>query len=54
VKHYSQIADKYGLLVTGGSDFHGNTMRDVSLGDVRMSDEDLKKLEEYKRNEIGT
>jgi len=47
VKHYLGIANKYGLLVTGGSDFHGlGTERDVMLGDVKLSDDLFKKLEE--------
>lgn len=50
IKHYLSLADKYGLLVTGGSDFHGlGTMRDEKLGDVKLSDSYLKKLEEYKK-----
>jgi len=52
VKHYLSLAKKYGLLFTGGSDFHGfGTMRDVTLGDIRMSDNDVEKLEGYKENE---
>lgn len=51
IKHYSSIAKKYGLLVTGGSDYHGfGTMRDVTLGDIRMSDDDVSKLEERRKN----
>ena len=32
-RHYKQLAKKYGLLITGGSDSHG---REVSVGSVRV------------------
>ncbi len=48
VKHYRSLAKKYGLLMTGGSDFHGlGTMRDVSLGVARLPDDCISKLEEH-------
>jgi 3',5'-nucleoside bisphosphate phosphatase len=46
VKHYLALAKKYDLLATGGSDFHGALMRDVSLGDCTLPDSEFKKLEE--------
>jgi hypothetical protein len=45
VNHYLTIAEKYGLVVTGGSDFHGSLMRDFSLGQVTVPDELVEKLE---------
>jgi predicted metal-dependent phosphoesterase TrpH len=33
--HYSAVAAEYGLLVTGGSDFHGDNKPDVDLGTGR-------------------
>jgi predicted metal-dependent phosphoesterase TrpH len=51
VGHYLAIAKKHGLLVTGGSDFHGSIMRDVQIGDATLPDEEFKKLEVYKINE---
>ncbi len=48
VKHYRALAEKYGLLMTGGSDFHGfGTGRDVSLGDVNLPDDRILELEEH-------
>ena len=45
VQHYQQLAQKYGLLQTGGSDYHGeNTGRDIRLGDVSISDDLLDKI----------
>lgn len=54
IKHYLDLASKHGLLVTGGSDFHGlGTGRDVALGDVKLADDLYKKLEEFKLNETA-
>lgn len=48
IRHYKALAEKYGLLMTGGSDYHGfSTVRDVSLGEVKLPDADVRKLEEY-------
>jgi hypothetical protein len=36
--------------MTGGSDFHGfKTIRDVSLGDFKLKDEYINKLEEFRK-----
>ena len=32
VERYSKLADRFGLLKTGGSDFHGTNKKDISLG----------------------
>jgi predicted metal-dependent phosphoesterase TrpH len=32
IAHYLQLADKYGLLVTGGTDFHGELIPEIALG----------------------
>lgn len=51
VNHYRNLAKKYGLLITGGSDFHGmNGGREISLGEVYLQDkyvEELKKAYEH-------
>ena len=50
VNHYRALALKYGLLMTGGSDFHGlKTIRDVSLGNFKLKDEYIDKLEEFRK-----
>lgn len=50
-KHYLSLAKKYGLLVTGGSDFHGlGTGRDILLGDMKLPDSFIDKLEEFRAN----
>jgi 3',5'-nucleoside bisphosphate phosphatase len=35
VEKYTRLADRFGLLKTGGSDFHGKTLKDVDLGMAR-------------------
>ncbi len=32
VEKFGQLAERYGLLKTGGSDFHGTNKKDISLG----------------------
>jgi hypothetical protein len=52
--HYLQLAKKYNLLVTAGSDFHGLRMdRKNTLGEPSLSDELFQKLkdEHLRRNQ---
>lgn len=35
VEKYTQLADRLGLLKTGGSDFHGTNKKDIELGNAR-------------------
>lgn len=43
--HYLHLARKYGLLVTGGSDYHGfRSGREVELGRLTIPDELVEKL----------
>jgi len=47
VKRYLDLAQKYGLLVTGGSDFHGlDSGREVKLGEFSLPDEYLGALKD--------
>ncbi len=45
-KYYKHIAEKLELLITGGTDFHGENSPGVYLGDIRLDDEHVKKLKE--------
>jgi len=45
-KHYLGIAKKYGLLVSGGSDFHGGNKANNTLGSVRLSEDLVEALRE--------
>lgn len=45
VQHYLNLAKKQGLLVTGGSDFHGlDSGREIKLGELSIPDELVEKL----------
>ncbi len=43
-EHYLEIADRYGLLVTGGSDCHGNAKGKPLIGTVRLPYEHVREL----------
>lgn len=45
-EYYKKIAEELGLLITGGSDFHGESSPEVKLGDVQVSEVELRKLKE--------
>jgi 3',5'-nucleoside bisphosphate phosphatase len=49
-EHYLQIADKFGLLVTGGSDCHGMSKGKPLIGTVRLPYEHVKKLKAAREN----
>jgi predicted metal-dependent phosphoesterase TrpH len=55
VKHYQALAKKYGLLLTGGSDYHGaGSGRDIELGNFSIPDNLVKKLkDEYLRRNMS-
>ncbi|MBI5399756.1 PHP domain-containing protein [Candidatus Saganbacteria bacterium] len=48
---YIRLAEKYGLLLTGGSDFHGfKSGREINIGEPSLSDKLFQKLkDEYLR-----
>lgn len=46
INYYKNLADKYGLLITGGSDFHGNCRPQIKLGCVRITYDLVEKLKE--------
>lgn len=50
IRYYLQIANKYGLLVTGGSDCHGSAKPEVTVGKVNIPYELVEKLKNA-RNE---
>jgi len=50
-KHYLGLAEKYNLLATGGTDFHGLANgREIELGDVAVPDELVAKLKAAKES----
>lgn len=50
-KRWLKIAEKKGLLITGGSDFHGEIKPDIPLGSSWVNEELFRKLQtHYKQN----
>ena len=43
-EEFLKIADKYGLLVTGGSDFHGDVKPNIKIGKTRVAYEHVERL----------
>ena len=48
VKRYKKLADEYGLLVTGGSDCHGQAKPEVKMGMIKLPYEYVEKMKEAK------
>ena len=45
MNYYLEIANKYDLLISGGSDFHGKTVKpDIELGTGKNNNIRIKKL----------
>ena len=45
--HYAEIARKHGMLISGGTDFHGDGR--VGLSDVKLSEEDALRIIHYNK-----
>ncbi len=50
VKRYKKLADEYGLLVTGGSDCHGQAKPEVKMGMIKLPYEYVEKIKEAAKN----
>jgi len=48
IQHYKSLADKFGLLLTGGSDYHGDIKVGVVLGKPEVPYELVQKLKQAK------
>jgi predicted metal-dependent phosphoesterase TrpH len=48
ISYYLQIANKYGLLLTGGSDCHGDAKPDVKLGKISIPYGLVEKIKEQR------
>lgn len=46
-KKYKKIAEELGLLITGGSDYHGENSPGIMPGDTGMSQEEYDQLEKH-------
>lgn len=49
IQEYRAIAGRYGLLVTGGSDFHGESVRGLGVGAIDVPDWVLEGLRQRRR-----
>jgi len=49
INYYLGIAKNFGLLVTGGSDFHGDVKPDVKMGAVRVPYELVERLKQAQK-----
>ena len=49
-KHYLEIAGRFHLLITGGSDCHGKSKGKPLMGTVKLPYENVEKLQEAKRH----
>lgn len=49
-EHYKTIAEKHGLLLTGGSDFHGELKKHISIGIVKIPYILVEKLKAARAN----
>jgi hypothetical protein len=47
--HFKYLAEKFGLIITGGSDCHGLGKGSILIGTIRMPDELIGKLEEERK-----
>jgi hypothetical protein len=52
-EHYARVARHHGLLVTGGTDFHGASAPNPALGDVALPPEALAAFVAFGRNRAG-
>ncbi|MBT6050989.1 MAG: transcription antitermination factor NusB [Candidatus Scalindua sp.] len=53
VKRYKRIAKKHDLVITGGSDCHGNRKPEIALGSTKISDDLVDKIKERRGNAVG-
>jgi predicted metal-dependent phosphoesterase TrpH len=49
-KHYARLAQKYGLLITGGSDCHGHGKSEVLMGKVKIPYEFVERLKDVRKD----
>ncbi len=53
VKRYSRFAKKFDLVVTGGSDCHGDRKPDIALGSIKIDGYLVDKIKERRENMVG-
>ena len=53
VEHYHRMADELGLLITGGSDYHGDPVHGVSIGSSTLPPESWQRLHAARDRHAG-
>ena len=53
IKRYKRLAKKYDLVITGGSDCHGERKPDAKLGSTKIDDGLVDKIKERHDNLVG-
>ena len=48
IEHYTELANKFGLLITGGSDSHGSIKKNTFIGKVKIPYELVEQLKKAK------
>jgi predicted metal-dependent phosphoesterase TrpH len=52
IRHFEELAEKRGLLKTGGSDAHGR-YKEIEIGEIEVPDACLEALKAYKKKDAG-
>lgn len=52
VKHYHILASRYGLLISGGSDWHGARKPDIKIGQCKIHVAHVEKMREVAKSRI--
>lgn len=53
IEHYQKLAGEYGLLITGGSDCHGQAKPQIKIGRVKVPYNLIEKLKDARRKKFG-
>ena len=53
IEHYQKLAGEYGLLITGGSDCHGQAKPQIKIGTVKVPYDLIEKLKDARRKKFG-
>ena len=53
IERYLQLAKEYDLVVTGGSDYHGERRPDLKLGGITVGNSIIEKIKKRHDNMIG-
>lgn len=52
-RHYQRLSEEYGLLITGGSDCHGQAKPHIRVGEIKVPYDLIEKLKSARQKIIG-